>query len=111
MNILAMRLLYVQGAFNEERHLVEVEHLPNYMLRPYLCYIAISTRSPQTCYVIKGPMCSDEDAKHAKVSAALLFSNKLVLFSALTEVVLYRICTMCLMCCDTNSLSFEKKMC
>ena len=104
-----MRLLYVHGAFNEERHLVEVEHLPNYMLRPYLCYIAISTRSPQSCYVIKGPMCSDEDAKHAKVSAALLFSNKLVLFSALTGVVLNRTCAVIQIHCHLKKICGGQK--
>ena len=55
----------MQGSFDDERHLIEISDISGYILRPYLCYIALCI-SQSSSFVIKGPQCSPDDIVFAK---------------------------------------------
>ena len=68
----------MQGPCDEERHLIEVEHIKDYLLRPYLCYVAlkINWQERNCCYVIRGPLCNSADAEFAKRESSNFLDNR-----------------------------------
>ena len=75
LSVSEWRIFYVQGSFESERHLIEIENVQGYKLRPYACYVAMCL-SQCECYVIAGPMASTDDAKYAKEQIQFMFTER-----------------------------------